>query len=148
MAETRTKLGAVLLKIPGKTTLIELFDAAQWPGERPEPGTVRLRVNGRWLAAGGEKYTFVTLEGLAVVLAGAGHDGAGLPRPVAGHGIAAGTRLSVPNGQCFEDGSAVFDRVIAKTPAFLGIDGRWRVFVVGRREPVLLSDCERIEEEA
>jgi hypothetical protein len=38
--------------------------------------------------------------------------------------------------------------VIAKTPAFLGIDGPGGVFVVGRREPVLLSDCERIEEEA
>lgn len=148
MAETRTKMGSVLLKISGKTTLIELFDAAQWPGERPEPGTVRLRVNGRWLAAGAEKYTFVTREGLAFVLTRAIHDGSELPWPAAGHGIAAGTRLSVPNGKTFEDGSPVFDRVIAKTQAFLGIDGRWWVFVVGRREPVVLSECKRIEEGA
>ncbi len=148
MAETRTKKGAVLLKIPGKTTLIELFDAAQWPGERPERGTVRLRVNGRWLTAGGEKYAFVTLEGLGFALARALRGDGDMPAPASGRRIEAGTRMSVPNGQFFEDGSPVFDRVIAKTPAFLGIDGRWRVFVVGRREPVVLSECERIEEEA
>jgi hypothetical protein len=45
----------------------------------PGTGTVRLRVNGRWLAAGGEKYTFVTLEGLAVVLAGRSTTGRGFP---------------------------------------------------------------------
>ncbi len=39
----------------------------------------------------------------------------------------------------FPGGEALYEAVVAMTDPWQGPDGRWRVFLVGRREPVLIE---------
>lgn len=68
MGEKRRKNAAVLLRFPGKESrLLELFPAEAWPDDpAAEPGTVRVRLDGRWTAAGGE---FLSLAGVGALAA-------------------------------------------------------------------------------
>ena len=54
-----------------------------------------------------------------------------------------GTSVSVENGRVTPDGLWLRDRTFTATEPFQGVDGQWRVFLLGRGEPVLVEDLTR-----
>ena len=67
MSERRSKNATLYLKSAAGSLKLELFDAAQW--EDGTPGTVRLRVNGRWLDDDDGSRLYMNATGLADTIA-------------------------------------------------------------------------------
>jgi hypothetical protein len=135
MSETREKITSILLKFRGKTRKIELFPSERWADRMPgvEPGLFRVRMDGAWLSLSGEKYDFLGLAGINALVSRLIGEGTGLvgeETPL----LPKGSRVSVPNG------NGMFDVLFTLAEPIQGVDGRYRVFVVGRREPYLVSD--------
>lgn len=96
----------------------------------------RVRVDRVWYAPDGLKYAFLPL---AEALTVAGWPRQDDPRPDIGHG----DRRRLWMGSA-DDGSVdLYASVVCMTDPWQGPDGRWRVFIVGRREPVLVNELER-----
>jgi hypothetical protein len=124
----------------GRRRVSELFPAELFPGGQGLEGRFRVRIDRTWHRPGGIKYAFLPLEeALAVVGWGAGRES---PRP----DLPRGSWVRVPTGWagCGE-GERLHEATVTFTEPFSGPDGRWRVFVVGRRGPVLVDDLERKE---
>lgn len=136
--KTAQKQGQITVKnCAGTSTKIEVFPAELFEGrEGAAPGLYRLRVNRAWDMSRG-KYTFYDVSGLAVRL---GRELAGL---LCGDADAAqtpppdlprGSRVRVVCGDG-PDGP-LWEKTFSKSEPFQTIDGVWRVFVIGRAEPV------------
>lgn len=132
MAECRKPLYRVAIQGPQGRRVVELFPATLFPGGSGLADRYRVRVDRTWHMPGGEKYVFMLL---AEALAVAGWSCPEPPRPE----LARGCRRRFRPGRCVGPHEAV----VVETDPFLGPDGRWRVFVLGRREPVLVDDLER-----
>ena len=136
MAEHRRPKYRIAIAGPDGRRVSELFPAEMFPGGAELPGCYRVRLNRAWYAPGGLKYVFLPL---ADALAVAGWPRQDAPRPA----LTRGCRVRVPNGHVTPEGVAMYDLTVVATDPIQGPDGRWRVFVVGRREPVLIDDLER-----
>ncbi len=135
MAEIRQPIYRIAIKGPQGRRVAELYPAALFPGGEGLADRYRVRVDRVWHAPEGLKYAFLPLaEALAV--AGWPHEDA--PRPE----LRRGDRRRLLLGRA-DDGAGVYEAVVAMTDPWQGPDGRWRVFLVGRREPVLVDDLER-----
>lgn len=146
MSEKRRKSHAVLLKIQGKSSRVELFPAEEWTGT--EADLWRVRIDGRWhVPAGGSRHEFLNPAGVAALLAGLlfgaatpADAGPGKDWEATGHGI---RRARAPLRY---DGDVVTATEIATVlaPPIQAIDGRWWVAVMGYggRRHVLVEDCE------
>ncbi|NDY56312.1 hypothetical protein G3N56_06090 [Desulfovibrio sulfodismutans] len=145
MSEKRRKSHAVLLKIQGKSSRVELFPAEEWTGT--EAGLWRVRIDGRWhVPAGGGHHEFLNPEGVAALLAGLlfgdapAQAGPGKAWEAAGRGI---RRVRAPLRY---EGDVVTATQIAAVlaPPIQAIDGRFWLPVMGYdgRGYALLEDCE------
>lgn len=133
MAEQRTKSHRISLKFFGKAPVkLELFPSDGWAADNAPAGLFRVRVAGAWHCAEGERLTFVTLDqAFALARALAGCEAAGGDQAPA---LAPGQRVRVPTSGGWHE------KTFVKAGPFQGADGRWRVYVVGRADPVLV-DC-------
>jgi hypothetical protein len=73
MAERRQKAGSILLRIGSKDRkgrVLEIYSAELWPEQREaDTGLYRVRIDDRWVAVGGQRYTFFTPEALGQLIA-------------------------------------------------------------------------------
>ena len=140
MSEKRRKSHAVLLKIQGKSSRVELFPAAEWTGT--EAGLWRVRIDGRWhVPAGGEQHEFLSPDGVAAVLAGLLFGAT----PDAGPGPSWETASRVRAPLRYDgDAVAATEIAVVLAPPIQAVDGRWWVAVMGcgGRRHVLVEDCE------
>lgn len=134
MAEHRQPYYRIAIKGPEGRRVGELYPASLFPGGAGLDDLYRVRVDRVWYAPGGEKYAFFQLaDALAV---------AGWPRrEEARPNLAKGSRRRLSLGTV--DGEPLYESVVCMTDPFQGPDGRWRVFLVSRREPVLCDGLER-----
>jgi hypothetical protein len=134
MAEKRQPIYRIAITGPGYRRVSELFPAGLFPGGGDGLTEMyRVRINRAWHMPGGMKYVFLSLED-ALAVAGWGH-GQGEARPdLTRHCV-----VRVPTGRTGPDGP-LYAVTWTATDPFPGPDGRWRVFVCGRREPVLVDD--------
>lgn len=137
MAEHRKPTYRISIRGPEGRRVAELFPAVLFPGGEGLVDRYRLRVDRVWIAPQGVKYLFLPL---ADALAMAGWPLQDDPRPNVGRGDR--RRLLLGRG---DDGAALHEAVVVMTDPWQGPDRRWRVFLVGRREPVLVDDLERYE---
>lgn len=131
MAEKRQPTYRIAIQGPQGRRVAELFPAALFPGGAGLADRWRVRVSRAWHMPGGAKYVFLTL---ADALAVAGWPREEEPRP----DLSRGCRRRFRPGRCVGPREAV----VVDTEPFMGVDGRWRVFVLGRREPVLAEDLQ------
>ncbi len=129
--EKRKKEMSILLLTKRKTDAkIDLFSASEWPDvPGASPDLFRLRVDGRWFCRDGEKYTFLSLEGVSnelrrLIGEQLGHERQCFERP----NIASGHPVRVPKGKLA--GEVLYDLSRAATPPIQGIDGRWYIGVI------------------
>jgi hypothetical protein len=134
MAEHRQPYYRIAIKGPEGRRVGELYPASLFPGGAGLDDLYRVRVDRVWYAPGGHKYCFLPLgEALAV---------AGWPRQEeARPNLEKGCRRRLLLGTV--DDEPLFESVVCMTDPIQGPDGRWRVFLVGRREPVLVNDLTR-----
>ena len=132
MAEHRQPQYRIAIAGPGFRRVSELYPANLFPVGQDLPDRYRVRIDRAWYAPEGVKYVFLSLSD-ALVVAGWPREAA--PRPRLGRG----DRRRLLLGQA-DDGTAVYEAVVVMTDPIQGPDGRWRVFLVGRREPVLCDD--------
>lgn len=138
MGEKRKENFSILLKKTSKTYFkIKLYESALWanqPGAKD--GLYRLKVNGSWYSPRNIKYDFMSLiEVLAFFRDGLFSVAEDTPAPQTKRlSLPLGTRVRVPNGETVK-GKPKMDRGFVGSPAFLGGDQQWHVFVsiVGRR---------------
>lgn len=135
MADKRQPAYRIAIRGPEGRRVAELYPAPLFPGGAELPDRYRVRIDRVWYASEGLKYAFFPLAE-ALVVAGWPREDA--PRPALHKGDR--RRLLLGRG---DDGAGVYEAVVAMTDPFQGPDGRWRVFVVGRREPVLIDNLER-----
>ena len=139
MPKSSEKTLSVLLRFPGKTIRADLFPAELWPDRGGANGLFRLRIGGKWHMADGRKYSFAAF-GACMALVGriaaeaAGMEAADTPAPT----LPKGSRVRVPSRVLA--GVQLYDKAVTLTPPIQGLDGRWRVFVIGRVEPVAVED--------
>ena len=134
MAEHRQPYYRIAITGPAGRRVGELYPASLFPGGAGLDDLYRVRVDRVWYAPGGEKYAFLPLaDALAV---------AGWPRQEeARPALEKGCRRRLLLGTV--DDEPIYESVVCMTDPIQGPDGRWRVFLVGRREPVLVNDLER-----
>lgn len=130
MAEARKPDYRIAIAGPQGRRVAELYPARLFPGGNGED-LYRVRVDRAWYMPGGRKYCFLSL---AEALAVAGWPREDAPRP----DLRKGDRRRILLGKA-EDGAPLYESVVAMTPPFQGPDLRWRVFLVGREEPVLVQ---------
>jgi hypothetical protein len=122
----------------GASVKLRLYDATHFGGP---VGMYRVKVDREWMRSEAEKYLFLT-PSAALELA-ARSAGLGLqeqPAPKVRHH----DRVRVPVRD-EETGREWLEKGFASSPPFLGVDGRWRVFVLifgGFRE-VLCDEVEK-----
>lgn len=134
MAEHRQPYYRIAIKGPEGRRVGELYPASLFPGGAGLDDLYRVRVDRVWYAPGGEKYAFLPLsEALAV----AGWPRREEARPMLGRGDRRRLLLGTV------DDEPLYEAAVCMTAPFQGPDGRWRVFLVGRREPVLCDELER-----
>lgn len=130
---------------PGRRVVVELFPATLFPGGEAHEGAYRVRVDRKWLRPHGEQYAFLTRSDVLAALwrianpqdQGPPESGATEPRTAApGPELPQGSRVWIENGHVRPDGVRMRDATFTRTDPFQGPDGAWRVFLVGRREPV------------
>ncbi|MFW5499611.1 MULTISPECIES: hypothetical protein [unclassified Maridesulfovibrio] len=122
---------SLLIKKTSKTVLkLQLFDSMLWPDQPgAEDGKYRVKVAGCWFTPRGIKYDFMNeLEILAVFRDGflslVDHNTNVNTKRLY---LPQGTRVRVPNGK--EDIGPRKDLGFVGSPAFLGADQQWHVFV-------------------
>ena len=129
MADHRQPTYRIAITGPEGRRVAELFPAVLFPGGQGQPDRYRVRVDRAWHRPGGLKYCFLPLAEALVV--------AGWPRPdLPAPTLTRGCRVRIPNGHV---GQALYDTTWTATDPFQGPDGRWWVFVIGRRQPVLVD---------
>lgn len=129
MAESRQPYYRIAIKGPEGRRVGELYPASLFPGGAGLDDLYRVRVDRVWYAPAGVKYAFLPMSD---ALAVAGWPCEAAPRPRLGRG----DRRRLLLGRA-DDGTALYEAVVVMTDPIQGPDGRWRVFLVGRREPVL-----------
>ncbi len=135
MAEHRQPIYRIVIRGPQGRRVAELFSAALFPGGEGLVDRYRVRVDRAWYAPEGLKYAFLPL---AEALAVAGWPREDTPRPE----LRRGDRRRLLLGRA-DDGTGLYEAVVAMTDPIQGPDGRWRVFLVGRSLPALVDDLER-----
>jgi len=138
MADHRNPEYRIAITGPDGRRVSELFPAALFPGGQGLAGRYRIRIDRAWYMPGGLKYAYLPLsEALAVAGWGRTHE---LPPP----DLPRGSRVLVPTGRSgLGEGDRVVEATVTATEPFQGPDGRWRVFVVGMRTPVLVEGIEK-----
>jgi hypothetical protein len=134
---------------PGRRVVVELFPAPLFPGGEAHAGKYRVRVGRTWLRQNGQRYAFLTRSDVLAALwrianpqdqgppeSGAPETPSDSPRS----DLPQGSRVWIENGHVRPDGVRMRDVTFTRTDPFQGSDGAWRVFLVGRREPVSVSD--------
>lgn len=134
MSDNRAKLCSILLKKPGKTTLISLHNFASFSGQSEDAGLYRVRIDGCWYCPDG-KYTALGPDAVAALVRDWLTGDSLTPRP---EGLDKPVRVYAhwdPDGD--DPGCG---RAWTKTPPHLGIDGRWWIWIDGPR----LVRCEDV----
>jgi len=148
MADKRKPEGRIIIESTKSRVAVELFPAALFPGGEQLDGQYRARIGRRWLRSNGQKYLFLSYPevfGWLISMSEAHAPSGALstlletPRP----GLVKGTPVFVENGHVTPEGVRLRDRTFTMTEPFQGVDGQWRVFVVGREEPVLVEELGR-----
>ncbi|MHC1792035.1 hypothetical protein [Solidesulfovibrio sp.] len=134
MAEHRQPHYRIAIKGPQGRRIGELYPANLFPGGEGLDDLYRVRIDRAWHAPAGVKYAFLPL---ADALAVAGWPREAAPRPRLGRG----DRRRLLLGRA-DDGTTLYEAVVVMTDPIQGPDGRWRVFLVGRRAPVLCDDLQ------
>lgn len=157
MGERRRKCATVLLRNPSKRAVkIELFPAEEWAGKTDvAPGSFRLRQDLSWVSLGGGQYEFLSLSAVGAYLAAQlVGDVSEEPAPHLPPKSRVRVRLRQVLALPDETEDPESDMSMTKTPvtvsevtwtcspAWQGIDGRWRVCVLSQDEPVLVSQVE------
>jgi len=138
MAEKRQPQYRIAITGPGRFRRVsELYPATLFPGGEGLPDRYRVRVDRVWHMPGGLKYAYLPLDE-ALAVAGFGRS-QGEARP----DLTPHCQVRVPNGQVTPEGVTLYDVTWTATAPFQGPDGRWRIFVLGRREPVLVNTLQR-----
>jgi hypothetical protein len=127
MAESRSKSHHVLLSTDGKTTTLELYDAALWPDKTSGDGMFRVRIDGRWYSAAG-KYTFLTLRAVGDLIARI-LSGDPLFDDLLMPDIPINTRVTVHYGDCILSVPERCEGGWTVAPPFRAVDGNFYVFV-------------------
>lgn len=152
MADKRKPECRIILEESRRRVTVELFPAGLFPGGERLDGQYRARVGRRWLRLGGKRYVFWTKPEVLAWLACADSDcpdllparepvplAASAPRP----DLPKGSRVAVENGRVTPEGLRLREKTFTLTDPFQGVDGQWRVFLVGQREPVLVENLSR-----
>jgi len=138
MAEHRRPEYRIAIAGPGFRRVSELYPAELFPGGQGLSDRYRVRLNRVWHRPGGMRYALLPLDE-ALPVSGWGH-GPNASRP----DLSRGCRVRVPIGRSgLGEGDRLHESTVTMTDPFQGPDGRWRVFVVGKREPILVDDLER-----
>lgn len=152
MADKRKPACRIILEESRRRVAVELFPAGLFPGGDGLDGQYRARVGRRWLRPGGKRYVFWTKPQVLAWLAWVADGRPDLsparePIPVAASAprpdLPRGTSVSVENGRVTPEGLRLRDRTFTMTEPFQGVDGQWRVFLLGRGEPVLVENLLR-----
>ena len=154
MADKRKPECRIILEEGRHRVVVELFPAKLFPGGERYENHYRARVGRRWLQLSGQRYVFWSrtdiLAWLACAARGVNRGGPEVtpvpaprvestPAPM----LPKGTPVSVENGRVSPEGVRLRDRTFTLTAPFQGPDSLWRVFLVGRPEPVLVDALSR-----
>ncbi|KAF5043977.1 hypothetical protein DSECCO2_496700 [anaerobic digester metagenome] len=152
MADKRKPECRIIIEESRRRVAVELFPARMFPGGEGLDDQFRARVGRRWLRPGGRRYVFWTKADILAWLFWLA-DGrpplspTPVPAPCADPSPAPelpkGSPVAVANGRISPEGAALRDKTFTMTEPFQGVDGRWRVFLVGRREPALVENLSR-----
>lgn len=145
MADKRKPEGRIIIESSTSRVVVELFPARLFPCDKQLDGQYRLRVGRRWLRSAGQRYVFLSYAEafgwLASMSETSTPSGGSAPRQKEPRpDLERGCRRRLLLGRAEPDGKPLYEAVVAMTDPFQGPDGRWRVYLVGRREPVLISD--------
>lgn len=144
MADKRKPEGRITIESTNSRVTVELFPAALFPGGEQLDGQYRIRIGRRWLRSTGHRYLFLSyvvvfswLISTSETLSSSGASSPHLetPRP----DLPKGSPVMVENGHVTPEGVRLRDRTFTMTEPFQGVDGQWRVFLVGRNAPVLVD---------
>ena len=144
MADKRKPEGRITIESTNKRVAVELFPAALFPGGEQLDGQYRVRIGRRWLRSTGQRYVFLSYAAvfgwLVSICETLTTSGTASPRLEA-HcpELPKGSPVMVENGHVTPEGVRLRDRTFTMTEPFQGVDGQWRVFLVGRREPVCVK---------
>lgn len=150
MADKRKPQCRIIIEESRRRVSVELFPASLFPGGERLDGHYRARVGRRWLRPGGHRYQFWTKPEILAWLWWLADGRPDLTPPSESAPVAApateprpdlerGCRRRLLMGRAEPDGTPLYEAVVAMTDPFQGPDGRWWVFLVGRRVPVLTS---------
>lgn len=147
MADKRKPECRIIIEESRRRVSVELFPARLFPGGEQLDGQYRVRVGRAWLRSTEQRYVFLSyaevfgwLISLSEKVAPSSSPSsvpvsAAEPRPDLERGCRRRLLLDRPG----PDGQPLYEGVVVMTDPLQGPDGRWRVFLVGRREPVLAS---------
>jgi len=142
MAESRPKLGTITLKLDKKTERINIFGAEEWVDTtNGKAGRFRLRINGKWYSPEGEKYHFLTSNGLIHFL----ETKLQQAEIVAAQEIPSSAQLNLKQGDpvrftTYYDGWPQIQRTRLAEDPYQNDSGDWCVHLVDITHPVLLID--------
>lgn len=144
MADKRKPEGRIIIESPTSRVAVELFPASLFPGGEQFDGQYRVRIGRRWLRSTGQRYVYLTYAEVFGWLISMSEQVMPSctpgpcqeePRP----DLPKGSPVCVENGHVTPAGLRLRDRTFTMTDPFQGVDGQWRVFLVGRREPVIIK---------
>jgi len=144
MADKRKPEGRITIESTNNRVTVELFPAALFPGGEQCDGQYRVRIARRWLQSTGQRYLFLSYAEVFgwLISMGEAHAPSGAPSPCLATprpDLPKGSPVMVENGHVTPEGVRLRDRTFTMTEPFQGVDGQWRVFLVGRREPVCVK---------
>ena len=143
MSEKRKKIASFCLKSEAiGSSKAELFDAEQW--ENGPHGTVRVRLNGRWLDGPDGKSLFLDARGVTGVILKLLAKGT-LPEPPEKPVYTKGQCVFLPVGP-YDDGTPMLMEQghVMNAEPFLGYDNRWYALVHGAQNSFCLMPCDVI----
>ena len=152
MADKRKPECRIILEESRRRVSVELFPAGLFPGGEHLDGQYRARVGRRWLRLSGQRYVFWTWPEVLAWLAcsaGGGPELPSVPAPVSAAettpcpDLPKGSRVEAETGRVTPEGMRLTEKTFTMTEPFQGVDGQWRVFLVGRGEPVLVEELAR-----
>ncbi len=143
MADKRKPQCRIIIEEGRSRVAVELFSASQFPGGEGQDGRYRVRAGRRWLRPDTGRYLFWTkaeVLGWLFWMADGRPDLPPKPAASSPHpDLPKGSHMAIENGNVTQEGVRMRDRVFTLTEPFQGPDGQWRVFLVGRKEPVLVE---------
>lgn len=143
MPKNSEKTCTILLRFPCKSVRVDLFPAELWPDRGGRKGLYRLRIDGKWHAPAGLKWSFLSFVACMARIGSLTKAESKIAEDIQPRSdLPKGSRVRVPSRVLA--GEQLYDKTTTITPPIQGIDGRWRVFVIGRAEPVLVEDLGRI----